>query len=81
MERRFISLLDFNGGFMKYICSFCNTKKYTSYDKAYVYASSTRAVKVYVCQSCHKRKVRETEDVARANLTDKFVLGILKAEE
>lgn len=66
---------------MKYICAMCNTKKFSSNEKKYVYASSTKSVKVLVCASCHREKMREMEDKAKEMLTNKFTLGVLKDSE
>lgn len=63
---------------MKYLCSFCNTMKYSGQEKKYVYASSTKAVKVLVCASCHKGKLLEMESKAKEMLSTKFTLGVLK---
>lgn len=63
---------------MQYICAMCNTKKFSSQEKKYVYASSTKAVKVLVCASCHRAKLREMEEKAKDILTGKLTLGVLK---
>lgn len=78
MEKFFFYLLDFNGGCMRYICSMCNTMKFSGQERKYVYASYDRTVKVLVCASCHKAKIRDMEDIARANLKGGFILGVLK---
>ena len=66
---------------MMYICSFCNTKKFSSQEKKYVYASSTKAVKVLVCASCHKAKLLEMETKAKEVLSNTFTLGVLKESQ
>lgn len=66
---------------MKYICAMCNTKKFSSKEKKYVYASSTKAVKVLVCASCHRTKLREMEATAKEMLDSRFTLGVLKDQE
>ena len=45
--------------------------------RKYVYANSTRTVKVYVCGDCHKVKVQEMQTAA-AQFGNDFVLGVLK---
>ena len=66
---------------MRYICAFCNTKKFSSKEKSYIYASSNRATRVYVCATCHRAKVREMEAKAKESLDSGFTLGILKDKD
>lgn len=60
----------------KYLCAFCNLVKE---EKRYVYASSTKNVKVVVCRSCHEAKMREMKDFAATFMGERVVLGVLRS--
>lgn len=59
---------------MKFECAICHDDKE---GRKYVYASSTREVKVYVCADCHKKKVDEMVK-SSAQFGKNMVLGVLQ---
>ena len=63
---------------MKYLCAFCNLVKDSHDEKKYVYASSTKNVKVLVCVSCHEGKTREMTEAASNFFGKRLVLGVLR---
>lgn len=63
---------------MRYLCSFCNLVKDKSDERTYVYASSTKKVKVLVCQACHEAKTRDMAEIASTFFGRKLVLGVLR---
>jgi len=66
------------GGYMRYQCFSCNLVKDHKQEKRYVYASSTKNVKVYVCRTCHERKMMEMQDAAAKIVGKPIVLGVLR---
>ncbi len=63
---------------MKYVCAFCNLVRDSNDEKKYVYASSTKNVKVLVCRSCHEGKTREMTEAASNFFGKRLVLGVLR---
>jgi len=63
---------------MKFHCAFCNIVKDSNDEKKYVYASSTKNVKVLVCQTCHEQKMRDMTEAAGNFFGRKLVLGVLR---
>lgn len=56
----------------------CNLTKNTEDEKKYVYASSTKNVKVLVCESCHRQKVGEMAEASKNFFGKRLVLGVLR---
>jgi len=63
---------------MKYHCAFCNLVKESNEEKKYVYASSTKNVKVLVCRTCHEAKTRDMAEAASQYFGKRLVLGVLR---
>jgi hypothetical protein len=63
---------------MKYQCFSCNLVKDSTEEKKYVYASSTKNVKVLVCSSCHQGKITEMEEASKNFFGKRLVLGVLR---
>lgn len=63
---------------MKFQCFSCNLVKDSKDEKKYVYASSTKNVKVLVCSSCHQAKITEMEKASRDFFGKSLVLGVLR---
>jgi hypothetical protein len=63
---------------MKYQCFSCNLVKDSADEKKYVYASSTKNVKVLVCSSCHQAKITEMEKASKDFFGKRLVLGVLR---
>jgi hypothetical protein len=59
---------------MKFNCAMCHADKT---GRKYVYASSTREVKLYVCSDCHRMKVIEMNQAA-AKFGKTMILGVLQ---
>lgn len=66
---------------MQYVCSICNTKKNSKEEKKYVYASSTKAVRILVCKSCHQAKLAEMDTASRNILGPGAVTGVLRVPQ
>ena len=62
---------------MIFNCSVCHSDKE---GRKYVYASSNRSVKMYVCVDCHNVKVQEMQEAA-SKFGKEMVLGILKVNK
>lgn len=62
---------------MTFNCAVCHDDKE---GRKFVYASSNRAVKMYVCAECHKTKVAEMVK-ASAQFGQNMVLGVLQAKK
>lgn len=63
---------------MKYNCTICKQDKE---GKKYVYASSTKSVRIFVCPGCHKAKLEEMNKETRNILGSEASLGVLKFKE
>ena len=59
---------------MVFNCPICHTDKE---GRKYVYASSNRNVKMYVCADCHGAKVQEMQEAA-SKFGKEMVLGVLR---
>lgn len=59
---------------MQFNCAVCHTDKE---GRKFVYASSNRFVKMYVCAECHEVKLDEMQKVASEFGKD-MVLGVLR---
>lgn len=62
---------------MTFNCPICHGDKE---GRKYVYASSNRAVKMYVCADCHQVKVSEMQEAA-AKFGKEMVLGVLQVKK
>lgn len=62
---------------MLFNCAICHNDKE---GRKYVYASSNRAVKMYVCKDCHKAKVGEMQDTA-SKFGKGMTLGVLQVNK
>jgi hypothetical protein len=62
----------------RFQCFRCNLVKDKDDEKAYVYASSTKNVKVLVCETCHTNNIHEMQTAAEKFLGGKIHLGVLR---
>lgn len=62
---------------MTFNCAVCHNDRE---GRKFVYASSNRAVKMYVCAECHKAKVEEMAKVS-TQFGQNMVLGVLQAKK
>lgn len=61
-----------------FICELCKEEKN---GRKYVYANSTRTIKILVCKECHTAKVNTIQANAEKVVSSEIVTGILRPSE
>ena len=62
----------------RYQCAVCTLVRDSKESKKYVYASSTKDVKILVCAECHRTNIHKMEEASQNVLGKRVHLGILR---